>query len=379
MTNPAQLLSKTQYKASGLNLENFLFKLSSSGIALYKVKKKKQTLTFIVSTANKKAVEQISSEFSLKLQVVKNIGLINFLLKLPYSIGSLMGLAFSIFYVLYTTSFIERVEYIVPTSHVCKNQENCIFLEDNLNEIKNYLASDIVQGKRFNVKIKQLQNKIIAKFSLVESCSIKKVGSSVVITLVEADQKEPTKYTKLVAPKDCIITSINTYSGVAKVKAGDIVLKGQTLVEGEDGIMPQAKIIAKVYYTGMSIFYSNQQVLEESGESFTTTTITFNGKTLLKAKPSPYNASNCYKSSSYVTNWVLPIKVERITYKKLVLTNKYVDFESVKSSVMETAKSEALKQTTGSPQECTYSIVTEGDITRVDCYLQVLEEIGDKV
>lgn len=378
MTNVVRLMSKTKYKVQGLNLENFLFKLSSSGIALGKVKKKKQTLWFTASTVNSSAISAIAAEFNLKLSVLGTSGFISMLQRLPYSIGSVLGIAFSIFTVMYFTSFIDSVSYVIPTEHVCKNDDNCIFLEHNLNPIKEYISKEIAVGKRFSGSTTSLSRELIAKFNLIESCSVKRVGTKVIISLTEAEQKQPQNYTKIVAENNCIISSITTYSGKAKVKAGDIVVKGQTLVEADDGVMPRAKIIAKVYYSGMSIHYANTEVLEETGKTYTTTALTIFNKTLLKEDNCPYKMADKVVSSSYITNLLIPLKKVTVTYKELRLTSKYIEFESVKQSVMEKAKAEALKQTNGSPRECTYSIVTEGDVTRVDCYLEVLEEIGQK-
>ncbi len=377
MTNLVSNLSKTKYKVTGFNLENFLFKLTSSGIALSKIKKKKHSLVFITSSANHNLVLSVAAEFSLEVSVLKQIGFIAYIKKLPYSIGAFLGIAFSIAFIYLSTNNVQYINYIIPTEHTCKNHENCIFLDQNLLSIKDYVSQNIQIGKRYSAT-KKLEIAIKAKFTLVEECNIEKTGNMVTIKLKEADQKHETSYTKLVAQQNCIITSITTFSGKSLVKAGDVVIKGQTLVEAEDGIMPRAKIMAKVFYTGISLYNANTQVLQATGKTTTTTSLSFMGKTILKGKDNPYELYSETKSESYVSNWFLPIKKQTIVYKELEVKNIYVPFEEVRTQILAQAKADALTKTTGSPVECTYSIVTEGDTTRVDCYLQVIEEVGIK-
>lgn len=378
MTNYLKTLSKTKFKVTGLNLENFLFKLSSSGIALSRVKKKDKTLYFTASAQNQKAIETIACEFELEVQILAKTGLISLVYKLPYSIGSILAIILSLTFLFYSTSFISSVEYVIPQNHTCKNNGECIFLEENLSQIKEYLSTEIVEGQRFAASTRELQNKVLSKFKLVEHCSIEKVGNTIKINLTEAEGKDTQNYTKIVAENHCIITSITTFSGRALVKAGDVVKKGQTLVEADGDVLPMADIKAKVFYTGMALHSANQKIVKATGKEYKTTSISIFDKTLLKDKPSPFTLHVSSQNISYITNLFLPIKKVTTTYKELEIVSEYVPFESVKEQALALAKKEALKKTNGSVEQCTYSLVTEGDTTRVDCYLEVIENVGIK-
>ena len=62
-------------------------------------------------------------------------------------------------------------------------------------------------------------------------------GTNAQIEVVEATEKpeiiDDTKFSNIVANKDCIITKINVQNGTAIAKIGDLVKLGEVLVEGK--------------------------------------------------------------------------------------------------------------------------------------------------
>ena len=72
----------------------------------------------------------------------------------------------------------------------------------------------------------------------------------------------------------------------------------------------------------------------------------------------------------------LPIKKVTNTYAELEVVQQEVPFADVKSKILAQSKADALSKTSGSPIECTYSIVTQGNLVRVDCFLLANEQMG---
>lgn len=376
MTNIFYLASKTKYQVKGLNLENFLFNLTSAGISVQKIKRKQDVLTFVASSVNNSAIIACAHNLGIQIKIIGVSGLIKFIKHLPYCIGSILGIIYSIFCVWHFTTFAISIEYIVPQNHVCLNKNDCIFSGDNFLNIKKYISDYFNPNVKVKTNINQLQNAVIAKFKNVENCSIQKNGNRIIISLTEAVAKNNFINKQIVAPQNCIIYSITTLSGKAIVKAGDVVTKGQVLVEGENNILPRANIVAKVWYVSSVFHNTNQTVLKETGNKFITTSIEIFNKQVLKNKECPFKYYRLEQQSNYITNMLLPIKKNMYTFYELQLVNEYVSFESVKTSVLEKAKQDSLNKTSGSPLECTYSIVSKNNMVRVDCFLLVEEQIG---
>ncbi len=376
MSNFLYMASKTKYQIKGLNLENYIFNLTSSGICLSRVKKTKQTLTFIASSVNTKIIQDTAQNLGLSVKIIGQTGLIKIIKSLPYCIGSFLGLIYSFFCVQHFTGVVTNINYIIPQNHTCSNHSYCIFKNENLSQIKNYISDYIKLGKKYTATTKDVQNGVVANFNLVENCSIIKKGNKVIIELTEALGKNNMLPKQIIAQNNCIIVQITTLSGVAKVKAGDTVQKGQVLVDCDGDILPRANITAKVWYTGMAVHYSNQTMLVETGNTFTSTSINAFGKTLLKASDCPYAYFKAKTHNRYISNMLLPLQKTTTVYTELKLVQSHVPFKDVKNNILQKSKQDALAKTTGSPLESTYSIVYNGDIVRVDCFLLVEEQIG---
>lgn len=381
MSNILSAASKNKYQVKGLNLENFLFKLTSAGVGMQHVKRHKHTLKFTSSTANHKLISGVAEELGLEIKVTAQIGLISLAYKLPYCIGGFLGILLSAYFVFYMTRFITKVEIDVPQNHVCANGTNCIYKEASQKELKDYLNSNgLKEGKTITTNVKGLQNSVVAHFRLVENCSIVKTGSIVHISLSEAvGNNETENYTKIVADTNCIIYSINTFSGKALVKAGDMVVSGQTLVEADGDALPRADITARVWHYGTEIFDQNQLVAVRTGKSKKTTSLSIFGKTIYGASKPKYQLYEATENISYTSpNNFLPIVKTTTTYWEVTMQTKFIEFSSVKDKVYKQAYNQAFNKVPvgATMQDCHYSELVEDTLVRVDCYITCLQSVG---
>ena len=376
MTNIFYLASKTKYHVKGLNLENFLFGLTSCGISISKIKRKKQELKFVASSVNDAAIVQNANKCGLSIKQIGQTGFIKFIKEMPYKIGAILGIIYSVFCVMHFTGTVAAVEMVVPQNHTCTNHSSCIFKEENLSKLKQYVDQYVRVGEKYSTDTKALQNQVMANFELVENCSIEKQGYKVLIYLTEAVGKTVGLAKQIVATNNCVISSITTYSGKALVKAGDVVKKGQVLVDSVGDVLPRADIMAKVWYVGMAVHNTSQTILKETGKLFKSTSIELFGKQVLQAKKCDFKYYKLKTNSSYISNMLLPIKKVTNTYAELEVVQQEIPFADVKSKILAQSKADALSRTSGSPIECTYSIVIQGNLVRVDCFLLANEQMG---
>ena len=131
----------------------------------------------------------------------------------------------------------------------------------------------------------------------------------------------------------------------------------------------------KVYFTSSVIYNDHQQYMEKTGKTYTYDNLIFckrfriNGKN--ECKFSNYHQSICrfYLNAKLF----LPIEIERITLYEVIVKEKVVPFLEVEDEVMKQAYDEAKLAVPKDEQiaNVTYSVVSEGNFTRVDCFIEV--------
>ncbi len=106
---------------------------------------------------------------------------------------------------------------------------------------QDFLADNKIKAgiKKKTVDIESLEKEIRTHFPMVTWTSLRIDGTKLVVQVKEndlldlkQDNQEVQEGMDLVAPKEGVVISIVTRTGVPKVKAGDVVHKGDVLVEG---------------------------------------------------------------------------------------------------------------------------------------------------
>ncbi|MBQ8468256.1 MAG: sporulation protein YqfD [Clostridia bacterium] len=364
-------LSMLRIKVTGLNLENFLFDFLCAGMSAQNLKRKKDHIVFSCSAANLETIKRIAGKYSQNIEILKQTGFVVVLKKLPYMIGGFLGVIFSVMFVWHMTSTISAVN--ISESNRPGNYYK--ISESQILEVKNFLESqNIKEGKRINFSPREIENKLLAGFDFLESCAVSIMGTTVSVFLREAAKKENDSSSQVVATNNGIIASIQTFSGRALVKAGDIVKKGQVLVEKLGDVMPKADIKLKTWQTGTAFHFAKSQKMIETGRTQVSKSVIMFSRNILPHSKCQFKNFLEERSLKKISS-ILPIYVETITYREITIQEDKSSFEEQREQIFKLAKDDAAKKTTGSPVECTYSVVTEGDITKVDCYLQVIEQI----
>ena len=144
------------------------------------------------------------------------------------------------------------------------------------------------------------------------------------IKQVHIIDEEP-EYSKIVADRDCIITRVLVYSGTAVVKAGDVVKKGDTLIEGYIDTNPESEDNERLSVVADGLVYAetayvksitlSDKVIENrrTGASQKFTDIYVFGKLIGKQKLPEYGQYQVVEEEK-VFGSVIPIKAVTRTY-----------------------------------------------------------------
>ncbi len=136
---------------------------------------------------------------------------------------------------------------------------------------------------------------------------------------------EEEQYSKIVADRDCIIKRILVYSGTALVKAGDIVKKGDILIDGYIDTAPDTEenerltvpadglVYAETAYVKRITLSDKAVETRRTGESCKSTDIYLFGKLIGKSKLPEYGQYQVVEEEK-VFGSVIPIKAVTRTY-----------------------------------------------------------------
>lgn len=270
------------------------------------------------------------------IELLKFGGWKNFSYSLIYRIGIVIGLIFAL-----VCSFFLNNRLLQIHIYGLENTTR----EDVIGELKN-IGIDTLSEMSFNTDEIEAQLSEKFNFSLV---SIITKGNSVVINIKESLPSLENSYAPIIADYNMVIESISCYSGTCLVKVGDIVYKGDTLVEpfvvkGEDKVYvtPCADITAIVYWSDNYVFKNIEDVYVRTGEQELLKNTIFLGgfKILASEKNNPYSNFEIVENNANVSQYFLPIKINKTIAYELELTQVEHDFKKEKDSILEKLKAQ---------------------------------------
>ena len=257
-----------------------------------------------------------------------------FLNKIVYRIGLIIGLIICSITMILMSNRLLQV-HVVGLTSIEKN--------DVINELKS-MGIGMFSNMNFDTAI--LESKLAEKFDF-SLISIITKGNSLIINVKESLPDIEDTYVPIIADYNMVITSINVYSGTQKVKAGDIVYKGDTLVEpyiisGDSKVFvtPCAEIESSVYFSKSYTFLNTEEVMKKNGKRKCTNISISLGKWNIgdSSKGSSFENSETEEKSTLISKYFLPIKFKKtIEYEleKQIITR---DFESEKDSIISNLK-----------------------------------------
>jgi similar to stage IV sporulation protein len=157
-------------------------------------------------------------------------------------------------------------------------------------------------------------------------------GVTLTITCVPARMPEPAAYggepVDVVAARDGIVAGLTVYAGIAEVKVGDAVRRGQVLVRGEertaDGAMrpvaARAEVLSRVWYTGGARIPATENVATPTGSAAERTLLCTPWLRWSDAPPPDYAEQDVDVHRQVIGGIFVPVWVQRERYEEVTLS-----------------------------------------------------------
>ncbi|MCI5629326.1 MAG: sporulation protein YqfD [Clostridium sp.] len=319
----------------GLDTESFLNYLIRNKIYVYNVNRmEKSKIQFNIDRNNYKKLKKIHRSNKFKIKVKKQTG-IPFIAKRIYTYrGMVICAIISLIILMSTSQFVTDV-YITAPEGIDKTA------------LKKELY---IQGVKPGVYKKSIDRKIVrenimGKFKQIAYVSINVKGTNIFVNITKKDESqnsdENSNYCNIIAQKDGIIEKIVPRSGEAIVQEGDIVKKGDVLINGAN-TTAQPEVWAMTFYeakkTSNYIDIKNQR----TGNKKNVYTISFYDKKykiLRNIKYRDYEIENNIKELR-LGDYTFPIKITVSTFYEVKKVENKIDIEKLKKEL----SSKVLKQ-----------------------------------
>lgn len=349
------------FKIKGVNQERFFNNLSKK-CHIYDVNRQDKTLcSFKVEWRYAKFIKAEIIKANLTILEERSSGIVFFLLKIFGAYGVLFALIFCSAFYVFQLRFIERIEVWGDF-----NIEIQQFLEDNLpTKNKNKLNCD------------EIEKMINDEFNDLSFVSVAVVGQTLVVNVKSSiiPSEMVDEYAPIVSQYDGIVRNIDLIQGTLVVEVGDIIQKGQILVEGyvknSEGeilnIQPKAEITLDVWAEGESEHYSKMMVTSRTGKVCTNTSVLLFGHEFYSngVEPEYEQYEQEIKSDFLTKNNILPFTI--VTTKYYETETKLVESELDMQRQIELARENCLQNIANYEiiKEENYRVVSEGVKTTI--------------
>ncbi len=366
--------------ATGVNLHHLIAFFETEGYnATNLTRKSQKELSFCLPKKEYKRLkkEQIFALYKFKVQSARGIT------QVARTIFARSGLFIGCILVLLTTiNITNRVQVISFNSagHTCQNGDHCIFRGENFERLQEVLKLNGVEvhsRKDSLPKSRDLERVLMREFKQISGASLQVVGVKANVVINESKLPASFLTDDIVAPMNGIVVSIETISGKAKVKLGDVVCAGQTLVEAQN-VQARANITLRTFFHEATIYSENQLTYTRTNKKITKHELSVFGMNFSKGATCNYSLYETEVSIKYVFyNFFLPLKTKSTTFYELEATEVFVDFESAKPQVEKELeeKTRALLPHNAEYKATTFATFREGARVRVDCYVEAYLKI----
>lgn len=359
------MIGTIKIKIQGLNFGKIINSLIDSGVYLKNLKQKQKYVVFEISEKDETAFKNICKKYHKHYEVLSKNNLVNLLKRARFYFGFIVSFCLIFAFVFSFNLYVFEVNLTIA--------ENKTF---DLTKVENLLKENgIVDGmKKKDLEISSLQKLIISSNENISGCSIKEIGGRLEIEIQPAVMKESVSNENIYSNFDAVITSVEIFSGKSTLKPGDLVRKGDLLIENDNGA--SGKIIGKVYYSDYLIYNENQVVKDFTGRIVEKTRFEVVNKMLSKSikisEFSNYIEEKCVFCVS--KNNFLPINLVKFIYREFEYKETKIPFELVEEEFKEKIYRMVYDKIDLDKKDkitnVSYSIVSENNLTRLDCFVE---------
>lgn len=362
-------------KIAGLNIHHILTYFENEHFEIYNVKRiDSHNLELEIKSKDLKKFKKTPLYKQYKITSRLASGYLVYLSKIVQNLGLILGVITALILSFNLTSSVLSVD-IVTSPHTCENGDFCIFKEDNLKDVKNTLAE---LGVKMYSSLKSLptnsvvEKELMKKYKQISGVKMSVNGVHVKIEIIEAKLPSSETSSSLIAEASGVVISTFVSSGNLKVKNGDMVLKGDVLVEPENDIPVRASIVIRTFYHEATIYEENQITYQRTGKKVTKNGMSLFGHDAVSSECG-YSLYETEVSSRYVFyNLFLPLKVVSVTYWELEKQENTIPFSQKEQEIKDNLKqtTRELLPSNAEEKNATFTTFSEGSRTRIDCYIE---------
>lgn len=335
------LKNRTKLTVKGLNQERALNELSKE-VKIYKYSRQQPELCqFEVDMRHAHRTKKLLEGLGMEVLSLSHHGFWSRLKSLFLRYGIIAGLAVVVIFYSLQYGLVWRIE-------VCGGSA------DNRVQVQEFVKDNLGSIAKSKIDLDNLEILIRNNFDYVSSVSAAIIGQSLIVNINEAVLPEEMsgEHQAMVSQYDCQITKINLVQGTLRVNEGDIVQKGDVLVEpyitDAEGnirtVKPQAEIYANVWLTGEAAHYDYRIENVRTGKKVSSSEVLLGGLVLYQNKPDVLFEN--YESQTRVRlltkNNLLPLQLRTTDYYETRTVEIQEDFETVKERVIDQARKNAL-------------------------------------
>jgi similar to stage IV sporulation protein len=201
-----------------------------------------------------------------------------------------------------------------------------------------------------------LSQRLMAEAGDLSYVGVSRQGVRLLIEAIGEDQPpalyNPDAARDLRATRDGVVESITVLAGLAAVKPGDTVVKGQTLIRGEEkvtdeltrGVCALGSVVARVWVTGEAISPLTREEQNPTGRVRTESTLTGPGFRFPLTKAEPFQLEEAEETFLPIGGMFVPLGVARVRHQEMEQKTVPLDEAAVKREISEKALSEALQK-----------------------------------
>ena len=312
----------------GIETESFLNYLIRNKIYVYNVNRINKTkIQFSINREDYKRLKKIHRSNKFDIKVKKQTG-IPFIAKRIYTYRGMVVCAVISLVILMSTSLFVTDVYITAPEGIDKVA------------LKNELYKEGVKPGVYKKSIdrKTVRDNIMGKFNDIAYVSINVKGTNIFVNITKKEesqnQEDSSNYCNIIATKDGIIEKVVARSGEALVEEGDIVKKGDVLINGASTTaIPE--VWATTFYEAKKSSNYIDVKNQRTGKSKNVYTISFYDKKykiMRNIKYKDYEIENkTYELR--LGDYTFPLKVIVSTFYEVRKVENKVDVEKLKEDL----------------------------------------------
>lgn len=335
-------LGYVKVSATGKKCERFINLCKARNISIWQICCYEDRIDFYIYANDYKKLIEIVRKTGLRTKIQERYGLPFFLYKNRKRKAFMLGILTSFLIIYGLSMHIWDITFEGNFSH--SKYEILDFLQTN----------NVYHGiKKNEIDCEAIEKLIRNEYNDITWVSVEIRGTRMLVHIKEnfdendaaEDKKAGNEPCSLVSTRDAIIESIITRSGVAMVKAGDVVTEGTLLISGTFDVMgdyeeyirtEQVKAQGDVY--GLVTYEINEEINREyvdrnyTGNEITVNKYRFNQKEFELSLKKPdfeyYDRIENENQISLVSDFYIPVYLGQVVYREYVPENKlYTDNE----------------------------------------------------